>query len=490
MFGNDSMTRFRIVPVFLACVGLASARAADEVRVRAVLPDGRIECDGLAPIRLRCIDPRTTEPAIPGARGPLAMALERLLTPGATVRVESGEERDGGITALVWQGDRCMNEVVLRSGDAGFFPEFVRRDHVAELAAAAREAVDARRGIFADSAAAIDPPAAPADPPAQLPLAPITARRAGVALPMFGHTPDFDYRSRVDEIAALGASWISLVPFHFFATIQDVEILSVPGRTPSDDALVKTGAYARSKGLRVFVLPIVHILKPGAHEWRGAFEPKGDRRREFWTNYARFITHEADLARRMGADLLAVGSELIRLEDDAPEWRAVIEGCRARFPGQLTYSANWDHYRNIAFWDALDVIGLTGYYTVATVDDPTKNDLRAGWRVPKHRLLEFAKQKNMTAMFTELGYPSRDGAAKAPWDYVSVTRYDGEEQADCLAAFFEEFRDEPLVSGVFVYDWWDAGGPGDVSYSPRGKPGERVVKDGLQAFKSGKSAER
>ncbi len=445
-----------------------------EARVRAVLPDGRIECEGMPPIRLFGTDPRAAAPAIPGAKGPLAVALDRVLDREAPVRIrrfgEPGAPDAPDAPAIVSQGSRSLNETVLRSGDALYFPEFGSREGSDVLAAAAREALEARRGILADSKCGPRPPQ--------------DERKAGVALPMFGHTGDFDYRSRVDEIAALGAGWISLVPFHFLETIRDVEIVAAPGRTPWDETLVRTGQYARSKGLRVFVLPIVHLLRPGAHEWRGAFEPKGDRRREFFLNYTRFITHQADLARRMGADLFSIGSELIRLEDDEAAWRVVIEACRARFPGLLTYSANWDHYRNIAWWDSLDVVGLTGYYTIATVDDPTKNDLRAGWRVPKRRLLDFLGQKGKTAIFTELGYPSRDGAAQAPWDYVTTTRYDGDEQADCLAAFFDEFRGERAVSGVFVYDWWDEGGPGDVSYSPRGKPAERVVKDGLSAFRA------
>lgn len=430
---------------------LAPAEAPIQTSVVEVLADGRVATADAAPARLIGVDGRGAD---------LAAALRELLPAGTLVRLErdaTPADADGTPAVYAFRGDELVNETLLRSGKARLAVEFVHRRHAARLAAAAESALG--------EAPRLRGPPAP--------------RAAGVALPLYGDTPDFDYRSRIDEIRALGANAISLMPFYFLENIDAVVIEAVPGRTPSDANIVATGNYAREQGLAVTLLPVVHIRKPGPRDWRGAYEPAGERLDVFFQHYGRFITAQADLARELRADSLAVGSELLRLERHADRWRALIEACRARFRGRLTYSANWDQYRPIAFWDALDYVGLTGYYTLATVRDPTRGDLRAGWRVPKRRLLQFLDSIDRTAVFTELGYPSRDGCAEKPWDYVTVTPYDGAEQADCLASFFDEFAAEPRISGVFIYDWFDAGGAGDRHYTPRGKPAEEVVRGGL-----------
>ena len=79
-------------------------------------------------------------------------------------------------------------------------------------------------------------------------------------------------------------------------------------------------------------------------------------------------------------------------------------------------------------------------------------------------------------LFTELGYPSLDGAARAPWDYTQGTAMDHEEQRRCLTAFTETWIDEPALAGVFFWNWWGPDDGQNTWYTIKGKPGEQVVR--------------
>ena len=53
---------------------------------------------------------------------------------------------------------------------------------------------------------------------------------------------------------------------------------------------------------------------------------------------------------------------------------------RRRFSGKLVYSANWDHYLPVSFWDRVDYLGVTAYFELTTRDDATADELERGWR--------------------------------------------------------------------------------------------------------------
>ena len=47
---------------------------------------------------------------------------------------------------------------------------------------------------------------------------------------------------------------------------------------------------------------------------------------------------------------------------------------RQTFKGKLTYSANWDHYSGIGFWDDLDLIGMNSYWKLGDNKDVSVDD--------------------------------------------------------------------------------------------------------------------
>ena len=69
-----------------------------------------------------------------------------------------------------------------------------------------------------------------------------------------------------------------------------------------------------------------------------------------------------------GIDVFSVGSELNSTEDQADRWRHIVDRVRARFPGRVTYTANWDRYDNVTFWQMVDFISVSSYFELSRED--------------------------------------------------------------------------------------------------------------------------
>lgn len=293
----------------------------------------------------------------------------------------------------------------------------------------------------------------------------------GVALGLYDHT---DQAGALAEIAALGADHVSLVVSWKQHDIRSVELAPVPGVTLPDNRLRTIIRQARDAKLKVFLFPIIEIEVRQAHEWRGTIKP--DDINAWWLNYEAFILHYATIAGEEGADLFAVGSELVSTETWRDRWFHLISAVKKRFRGKLVYSANWDHYEPVSFWERVDYVGVTAYNELTKKNDASADELAAGWRAVRSALVAFAAKVQRPLIITEIGYTSQDGAAVHPWDYTLRSPVDLEEQRRCYAGFIAAWKDEPRLHGVFFWQWYGAGGAEDTSYTPRGKPAEKVLK--------------
>jgi len=307
------------------------------------------------------------------------------------------------------------------------------------------------------------------------------ARWNGVAVTPYSEEPSRGLRftGMVDEIAELGATHVSIVVQWSQNNVESHHIAPHPKETQDEGVVRAMIRRAHARGLRVMLFPILWLEQRGPGRWRGTLRPPNPA--QWWGSYRAFIFHFAELARSEAVDVFSVGSELASMEVDEARWRALIGDVRKRFPGRLTYSANWDHYEGVAFWDALDVIGMTGYHRLTpepAVEPPAEERLRAAWTSVRTALLSWRDRHwpGRRLLFTELGYPSLKGAAYHPWEYTLGGEVDLEEQRRCYAAFADVWRDEPSLAGVFFWNFWGHGGPLDSDYTPRGKPALDVVR--------------
>jgi len=314
--------------------------------------------------------------------------------------------------------------------------------------------------------------------PAWLALLLAAPRMNGIAVTPYSEQ-GLSFAAQVDEPAALGATHISVVVQWAQNNVASNQIAPHPKETQDEAVIRRLIRRARARGLGVMLFPIIWVERRGPDLWRGTLRPENPAL--WWLSYERFLMHFAELAREEGAEVLSVGSELASMETEEGRWRELIAKVRARFPGKLLYSANWDHFAEVPFWGALDLIGLTAYHRLTELQPPSQPDeaaLREAWGKVRVVVLDWRAHHapDRPLVFTEVGYPSTVGAAYRPWEHTLGGAVDLEAQRRCYAAFVDTWRDDPALAGVFFWSWWGAGGESDVSYTPRRKPAEAVLR--------------
>jgi hypothetical protein len=350
------------------------------------------------------------------------------------------------------------------------------------LAAALLGAATAARALGPRPAApASATRAAPLDvPPARAPARePPAEKQRGVALGMFAEDISFSYQSLLAEIVALGATHVALVVPIYQSDGKSHDIGLHTRLSPTLAELAETIRAARRDGLEVSVFPILRLASPAPGEWRGTLAPRDP---DVWfQRYGNILGDLAAVAASTGATRLVIGSELSSLDGDLDRWGPLVQRIRAVFPGRLVYSANWDHYRQARLLDLVDEEGVTGYFNLREPGTPADDAaLEAGWRRVRAELESWREGREHPFVFSELGYRSRAGSTATPWDEGAGGTPDLDEQRRAFAAFRRVWASSPILDGVYVWNWYGYGGPGTISYTPRGKPAELEVRQLLK----------
>jgi hypothetical protein len=270
-----------------------------------------------------------------------------------------------------------------------------------------------------------------------------------------------------DEFRAKGVNSIALVPSGF-SPRGSTRIRFNMGMERSED-VAKLVALAHQKGLKVMWKPQLWVPRgfPGDLQFELPAE-----RAEWFAEYSRFLHHHAGYAQRSGADVLCIGLEFVHLSRYTAEWRKLIAGARATFQGLLTYGASQgEEFEGVAFWDALDFIGLSEYY-------PLPDSLDTAQVV--QRIEAVQKRWSKPVVFVEAGFSAVKNAQRAPWD-DTATEASPETQARCYEALFRAFYRKPWFAGVY---WWKVGTNGRAgAHSPWSLPAMDVIE---RWYKSGR----
>jgi hypothetical protein len=194
--------------------------------------------------------------------------------------------------------------------------------------------------------------------------------------------------------------------------------------------------------------------------------------RRWFESYAAYVLPYARDAQVAGADMFCVGREMdstvVKRESD---WRALVSRIRTEFAGPLTYSANFDTWQGIAFWDALDFIGVSAYFPLSGRPDPPLAELEAGWDRALAPLEAASRRWGRPVLLTEAGFPSIPNAARAPWR-EERSPADVWLQARCYEATLRALARHPRVEGAFFWLWERTSSPSfrDSSHAIVGKP--------------------
>ncbi|MGH7177165.1 MAG: glycoside hydrolase family 113, partial [Tepidisphaeraceae bacterium] len=186
------------------------------------------------------------------------------------------------------------------------------------------------------------------------------------------------YKQCIDEIASVGADTVKLVVDARQENGKSCRIYLDLRMTPTPEQLIELVRHAKSRNLRVILMPIVLLDAPVGNDWRGTIHP--DSWREWWESYRAMLSHFAWIAQTSGVDVFVVGSELVSTEDKPAEWKETIAMVRATFKGRLTYSSNWDHYTAVPFWDQLDLIGMNSYWIMGDNERVTVDEIKGRWK--------------------------------------------------------------------------------------------------------------
>lgn len=284
------------------------------------------------------------------------------------------------------------------------------------------------------------------------------------------------YYKAIDGIAALGADTVEIVVDSRVENRSSNMVFIDVRMSASQEKLTALVKYARAKGLRVVVMPIVLLQNPEGTDWRGVIEPKDWG--QWFESYRDMERYYATAAANGNATVFVVGSELVSTETHRDEWLRTIAEIRRIFHGPLTYSSNWDHYQKIPFWDHLDLISTNCYYKLGENRDVSVDEIVSRWRAIQADLLPWVRKQGKPYIFTEVGWCSVANAADEPWDYTKDwVPLDLDLQRKLYEGFFKAWYGVPELGGYMVWQYVpNGGGPTDRGYTFQGKPAEQVLK--------------
>jgi hypothetical protein len=288
----------------------------------------------------------------------------------------------------------------------------------------------------------------------------------------------------IAELKKCHVNWISQTPFAFqrdpySSTIKTNFTSDRVWWGESDEGIAITTELARKAGIKTILKPHIWVSK----SWPGAIAMKSDTAWQRWFRlYQGFILHYAELAEKNKIDILCIGTEL-HLTLREKEWRAIIANIRKVYKGKLTYAANFhQEYEQVMFWDALDYIGIQGYFPLTKNKSASLSELKKGWEEPLRTIERIHKKYQRPVLFTEIGYRSDEMAAIEPWTWPDDKKplpVSNEMQANCYRAFFEMVWNKPWMAGAYFWKW-NPHGPrrnASIDFTPQGKPAEKILAE-------------
>ncbi|MGF1600618.1 MAG: glycoside hydrolase TIM-barrel-like domain-containing protein [Thermosynechococcaceae cyanobacterium] len=302
-----------------------------------------------------------------------------------------------------------------------------------------------------------------------------------------------------DNLAVLkdnNVNWIVQTPFGWQRDIDSPDLfLKTTGVYwgETDEGLTLTTQYAQDIGIQTLLKPHIWLTQAKEGKWRTDIKMRSEADWQTWfKNYRTFILHYAKFAEQQKIPMLCIGTELqttaIQREQD---WRTLIADIRQVYSGQLTYAANWfEAFEQIQFWDALDFIGIQAYFPLSTQNEPTVEQLKAGWQPHLDNIAVIQKRYQKPVIFTEIGYRSTEDAAIEPWKWPDSSELNPSQfateaglqtQANCYEAFFQTVWDQDWFAGAYWWKWFPAIEPGSQQsvgqgFTPQNKPAEQILR--------------
>lgn len=284
----------------------------------------------------------------------------------------------------------------------------------------------------------------------------------------------------LEHLKELGVRHLGIMTVWMQDDVDSKEIYPDVKDTPEDKALVHAINKAHALGMKVALKPHVDI-KTG--QWRGDIIPSLD----WFFSYKKYILYYARLAAQYNVELFSIGTELTNTttQNWQKEWEEIIKEIKKVFSGQLIYSANWNEYQGVGFWDKLDYVGIDAYFSLTANKDAVKEELISGWKSNADSIDRWLKENkiNKPVVFTEIGYCSANGTSIQPWSVLSGLSEDfadQQEQADALDAMVTVCSTYPWFKGFYWWNYFPQERWSPLGYTIRGKKAEEVFSQWLK----------
>jgi hypothetical protein len=276
----------------------------------------------------------------------------------------------------------------------------------------------------------------------------------------------------------------------------------------TDDEILRAISLARQNNLKIILKPMVEVRD---HTWRALIKFKtaegkpvpstveGDDTQawdKWWSDFRQFLLHYAKIAEQTKCEVFSLGCEMGSTERQEDKWRSLIAEIRKVYSGAITYDTNHDEENRLTWWDAVDIISISGYYPIGTgklakaATDPNEvppsensvESLKLKWKPIKERLRRISQRHDRPILFIEIGVCSVRNGSSIPWNHPDPNLfYDADEQSRYYQATIETFWDEPWFIGFTWWDWPDhlyslEQAKSNTGFCIYGKPAEQVVR--------------
>lgn len=283
-------------------------------------------------------------------------------------------------------------------------------------------------------------------------------------------------RASIQSMVDANVNTVALNTFHFLNDADDVSAITLDvsregpnNYSTSDAGLVEGIRYILSRDMDVFFKPNLDLRDAN---WRATIPASP----AFFAIYKEWIVGRAALAEAEGVTIFSIGTEMNDAQTDEDAWRDIIEAVRAVFRGTLVYSANHDAYREVKFWDALDMIGIDAYFPLTDNDErePSKRAMEKKWASLGKDIDSFRQDERLTdkrVMFAEAGYKSATGATTASGHMAGSNQ--GNEQLEVNVKLQAEAYGALLgMMGSHRFKWWEGAFFWNWEVSPRANEAE------------------
>lgn len=308
-----------------------------------------------------------------------------------------------------------------------------------------------------------------------------------------------DSLSFIEPLASVGTNWISQTPFIWQANYAKPDMR---GSLHSDrvwwgesaKGMAQTARFARERGISSMLKPHIWLRRSG-DKWRSDIAMESAEEWDAWfANYKKLILEFAEFAEKEKFEAFCIGTELRLTAAHEDKWRDIIASVRTVYSGKLTYAANWyAEYEEVQFWDALDFIGIQGYFPLGDREPLTKNELIAAWQPHINAMATLAEKTGKPIVFTEIGYKNSVHTTKEPWLWPERRRYrDPNEkphpdlnyayQKVAFEAFFEALWDRDWFLGAYIWKWrpfrdGQSHNEKRIRFSPQNAPALDVISE-------------